>query len=66
VTHGGAAALSELLQTSRARRWNLASSFLAAPGVARLAAAAYRLVARNRHRMPGAGKACSLHLSSEE
>jgi len=30
------------------------------PGVRRLAAAVYRLVARNRHRMPGGSPACAL------
>lgn len=38
--------------------WRLPAVVLAAPGIRLLAAAAYRWVARNRHRLPGGTPAC--------
>ena len=40
--------------------WRLPAAMLAAPGVRSLAAASYRWVARNRHRLPGGTPACQL------
>lgn len=39
--------------------WRIAGRALLLPGVSRLAAAGYRLVARNRHRLPGGTPACA-------
>lgn len=48
----GAAAIADALATGRPAA-RLASFALGAPGLRRLARAAYRLVANNRHRLPG-------------
>ena len=40
--------------------WRLPAAMLAAPGVRSLAAASYRWVARNRHRLPGGTPACQI------
>ncbi len=48
-----AAALS-----SAGGRWALVGRALGTPGIAPIAAAAYRLVAANRHRLPGGTPAC--------
>lgn len=40
--------------------WAQLGRLLALPGIRPLAAVAYRLVARNRHRLPGATPACEL------
>lgn len=40
--------------------WRLAGHFLLLPGVSWVAARAYRLVANNRHRLPGGTPACKL------
>ncbi|HEX5527678.1 MAG TPA: DUF393 domain-containing protein [Solirubrobacterales bacterium] len=40
--------------------WRLAARAILLPGVSSLAAAAYRLIARNRHRLPGGTPACKL------
>ncbi|HEU4944950.1 MAG TPA: DUF393 domain-containing protein, partial [Solirubrobacterales bacterium] len=39
--------------------WRLAGWAILLPGVSPLAAAGYRLVARNRHRLPGGTPACA-------
>jgi predicted DCC family thiol-disulfide oxidoreductase YuxK len=40
--------------------WKLAGRALLAPGISSSAAAAYRLVARNRYRLPGGTPACAM------
>lgn len=42
------------------RPWSLAGRLLLLPGLSRLAALAYRLVAENRQRLPGGTPACAL------
>ncbi len=41
------------------RPWRIAGRTLLLPGVSRVAAAGYRLIARNRHRLPGGTPACA-------
>lgn len=57
--YGGAAAFAHWLQF-RGGAYGVAGRIMTAPGVDRLAAAVYRLVARNRHRLPGGTPACAL------
>ena len=40
--------------------WALAGGLLLAPGISPLAAGAYRLIANNRHRLPGGTPACAV------
>jgi predicted DCC family thiol-disulfide oxidoreductase YuxK len=40
--------------------YGLAGSAMSLPGIRQLAAAVYRLIAKNRHRMPGGSPACAL------
>lgn len=40
--------------------WGVVGRLMALPGVHRFAGVVYRLVARNRHRMPGGTPACQL------
>lgn len=40
--------------------WSILGRVLGAPGIRSLAAVAYRVVARNRYRLPGATAACRL------
>lgn len=40
--------------------WRLAARVILLPGVSPLAAATYRLIARNRHRLPGGTPACKV------
>ncbi|THJ75198.1 thiol-disulfide oxidoreductase DCC family protein, partial [Candidatus Frankia alpina] len=55
----GAAAFARVL--SRAdRQWQLLGTVMRVPPVSWLAAAGYRLIADNRHRMPGGTSACAL------
>lgn len=42
--------------------WRIAGRAIVLPGVSPLAAAGYRLIARNRHRLPGGTPACSANL----
>jgi len=44
------------------RPWRIAGRILQLPLVSSLAAAGYRLIARNRHRLPGGTPACSASL----
>lgn len=57
--HGGAAAFAQWLRF-RGGAYAGLSRVMLAPGVRGLAAATYRLVARNRHRLPGGTPACAL------
>jgi predicted DCC family thiol-disulfide oxidoreductase YuxK len=57
VTVSEAVAAADLLRCGR-KPWPLVGGAMAAPGVIQLANATYRLIARNRHRLPGATPAC--------
>ena len=57
--HRGAAGVAEAL-VACGGGWALAGRVLRLPPVSWLAAGAYQLVARNRHRLPGATDACRL------
>jgi predicted DCC family thiol-disulfide oxidoreductase YuxK len=46
--------------------WRSVGRVLVLPGVSSLAAAGYRLVARNRHRLPGGTPACSIERAPTE
>ena len=56
---GGAAAVADLLSSARFPFW-VVGRVLALPVVRSVAAVAYRLVAANRHRLPGSTPACQL------
>ncbi|MFF7854658.1 DCC1-like thiol-disulfide oxidoreductase family protein [Streptomyces sp. NPDC007904] len=57
--HGGPRALSAVLMCGRKRWWWLGIA-LRLPPVNWMARGVYRVVAKNRHRMPGGTAACSL------
>lgn len=57
--HGGADAIACWLR-HRGGAWGLLGRGAGLPVVRDVAAAAYRLVARNRHRLPGGTPACAL------
>ena len=61
---GGAAAVSRALRAARGRWWvlRLVGVLLALPPVRWGAPAVYRLVADNRHRLPGGAAACRVVL----
>lgn len=60
VVASGATAFSTLLERSPRRSWRAAGKLMALPGVRAVAAAAYRVVARYRHKLPGGTAACAL------
>ena len=51
---------------SAGRVWRVAGRALLLPGVSWLAARAYRLIANNRHRLPGGTSACALSAAEEK
>jgi predicted DCC family thiol-disulfide oxidoreductase YuxK len=55
----GHEALAAALGTTTRSVWRIFGRGLLLPGVSPLAAAGYRLVARNRHRLPGSTPACA-------
>src|SRR5690348_17172321 len=57
--YGGGEAFSRWLRHTGGA-WGAMGRFMALPLIRQLAAAVYRLVARNRHRMPGGSPACAL------
>ena len=57
--YGGAAAFAAWL-TFRGGAYRAVGRLIGLPGVRGLAAAVYRLIANNRHRMPGGSPACAL------
>jgi predicted DCC family thiol-disulfide oxidoreductase YuxK len=59
AVYGGAQAVAKLLLRSGGG-WAYLGGLLRLAPVRPVAAAVYRLVARNRHRMPGGTKACTL------
>ena len=56
---GGHRAVARALATMGGA-WRVLAIFIVLPGVSTLAALAYRLVARNRYRLPGGTDACKL------
>ncbi|MEV7419707.1 DCC1-like thiol-disulfide oxidoreductase family protein [Streptomyces sp. NPDC089919] len=58
VLAGGAPALAGYVRHSPLRRYRLTAVALGLPGIRGCAGAAYRVVARNRHRMPGGAGTC--------
>lgn len=57
--YGGHLALSALLRMQRSAGTRLLGHLLATPPVSWLAAAGYRWIAANRHRLPGGTPACA-------
>ena len=57
--YGGAAAFAEWLKF-RGGAYGIAGRVMNLPVIRSLAAAVYRLIAKNRHRMPGGSPACAL------
>jgi predicted DCC family thiol-disulfide oxidoreductase YuxK len=57
--YGGAAAFAEWLKF-RGGAYGVAGRMINLPVIRALAAAVYRLIAKNRHRMPGGSPACAL------
>lgn len=54
----GHEAIAATLSTAK-RPWRITGRAILLPGISPLAAAAYRLIARNRHRLPGGTPACA-------
>ncbi|MFJ9616235.1 thiol-disulfide oxidoreductase DCC family protein [Streptomyces noursei] len=59
TVHGGARAVAKVLLNAGGP-WAVAGAVLTLPAVRWFAHAAYRLIADNRHRMPGGTAACAL------
>lgn len=59
TVRGGHEAIAAALGAAR-KGWPALGRVILLPGVSRLAAAGYRLVARNRHRLPGGTPACEM------
>ncbi|MEU7636298.1 DUF393 domain-containing protein [Streptomyces sp. NPDC039016] len=63
TVHGGAQAVAKLLLGAGAP-WSVAGAVLTLPPVRWITHAVYRLIATNRHRMPGGTPACALPANS--
>jgi len=61
TVRSGHEAIAAALDTAGAP-WRIAGRALVLPGISLLAAAVYRLIARNRHRLPGGTPACRTRL----
>lgn len=59
TVRSGHEAIAAVLRTA-GWPWRLAGRVLLLPGISTLAAATYRLIARNRHRLPGGTPACEI------
>lgn len=59
---GGSRAIARLLRTSERSYWRLVGRLLSIPPISWLATAVYRLIARNRQRMPGGTDACAIRI----
>jgi predicted DCC family thiol-disulfide oxidoreductase YuxK len=57
--YGGAEACSRWLRHAGGA-WGVLGRMLTLPGIRQLASAVYRLIARNRHRLPGGSPACAV------
>jgi predicted DCC family thiol-disulfide oxidoreductase YuxK len=62
----GHEAIAALLETAALPIWRAAGALILLPGVSSIAAAVYRLVAKNRHRLPGGTPACAPERAAEE
>lgn len=60
VRVSGSDAAAQLLTRAHSFRWRLVGELMSLPGARAIARPLYRLVARNRHRLPGATPACEL------
>jgi predicted DCC family thiol-disulfide oxidoreductase YuxK len=58
--YGGAAAAAHVLRASSRRAWRPLGRIISVPPISWLAAGVYRVVAINRHRMPGGTPACAI------
>lgn len=58
--HGGADAVAKVLLRTRRLPWVLLGGIALLPGVRVLMAGLYRLIAANRHRLPGGTPACAI------
>lgn len=58
--YGGADAVAKVLLRTRRLPWNALGGLMLLPGVRTAMAGLYRLVAANRHRLPGGTPACAL------
>ncbi|WP_160291638.1 thiol-disulfide oxidoreductase DCC family protein [Kocuria rosea] len=58
VAHGDAAIAKALIQ--RGKPWRFAGQFILLPFIKPIAATIYKIIARNRHAMPGGTNACRL------
>ncbi len=63
--HSGHEAIAAALRTT-GRPWRIIGRAILLPGISFLAAATYRLVARNRHRLPGSTPACAAGLDAAD
>lgn len=59
--HRGADAVGRYLQEA-AGWWRIVGSFMLLPGIHNLSQIVYRVIAENRHRLPGGTAACASHL----
>lgn len=59
VSHRGSAGIARALTRTKAP-WSLTGWLLRVPPASWIAAAVYPVIARNRHRLPGATDACAL------
>ena len=64
TTHRGSAGIARALSRASAP-WSFAGWVMRVPPVSWLAAAVYPVVAKNRHRLPGATDACAIPGASE-
>lgn len=62
---GGAAAFRRVFYDSKGS-WRLVAYFMALPLIKQLSVLTYRLIAGNRHNMPGASSSCSLPSDEEK
>lgn len=60
AVHGGVQAVAKALLSAPGGGWPVAGALLTLPPQRWLGAAAYRLVAANRHRLPGGAAACAV------
>ncbi|WP_042389976.1 thiol-disulfide oxidoreductase DCC family protein [Streptacidiphilus melanogenes] len=58
--YGGSDAVAKVLLRTRRAPWNALGGAMLLPGVRTAVAAVYRLVAANRHRLPGGTPACAI------
>lgn len=63
---GGARAIARLLRAGEKSCWRLAGRVLESFPVRWLATGVYRVVARNRQRMPGGTEACAVRITKPE